>query len=273
MRTRKVWLSVLMLGVLMLTAALASAQNATGTVTAGALNLRAQPSVSGQIITQLPYGTQVGVAGRNAAFSWYYVTTSSGPGWVSAGYLAVDYPQNVPVLQVTPPAQPAPVQDVIATVNTGALNVRAIPSGRNNTPIGRLYKGNQVKVVGRTANNGWYQVHFSAGTPGWIDADYTYISQGNLATVPVTNSGVQPPAHPTASGFVNTGALNIRSIPDWRNNTPLLFVFRNTPLTLIGRTADAEWYQVRLSSGLVGWVRGYYVNVTGGNVYNLPITG
>ncbi len=277
MKTRKFWLTTLMLGVLLLTTALAAAQNATGTVTAGALNLRAQPTVNAQILAQLPYGTRVNVAGRNAAFTWYYVNTGHGPGWVSAAYLAVDYPQNVPVLGTTPPPAtptPAPVHDVYAIVNTGALNVRAIPSGINNSPIGRLYYGNRVQVIGRTANNGWYQINFNAGAVGWIDADYTYISQGNLGTVPVKDGAVTPPpGNVTASGYVNTGALNIRSIPDWRNNTPLLFVFRGTQFTIIGRTADAEWYQVRLSSGLVGWVRGRYVTITNGNIYALPVTG
>jgi len=279
MKHRLLWI-VSLIVLLLVPSAFALAQNATGTVTAGALNLRAQPTLTAPVITQLPNGARVGVVGRTESFTWYYVSTGSGAGWVSGAYLRVDFPQNVPVLQTTPPPpvhpSPTPVPpvhfDVIAVVNTGALNVRSVPSGFNNHPIGRLQRNDQVVVVGRTADNGWYQIQFGTGL-GWIDGDFTYLLQGSLSSVPVTNGGVTPPPVATTRGYVNTGALNIRSVPDWRYNMPLTFVFRNTSMTLIGRTADSEWYQIQLDSGLIGWVRGRYLTVSQGNVFNLPVTG
>ena len=70
----------------------------------------------------------------------------------------------------------------------------------------------------------------------------------------------------------NTGALNIRTVPTWFNNTPIKYLLRNTSVNIIGRTGDSEWYRVS-ADGVIGWVRGKYVAITSGNVANAPITG
>jgi len=72
-----------------------SAPTPTGTVTAGALNVRSGPDVAFEVVTVLQHGETVFIKGRNNSGSWVQVSQGNGVnGWVNASYLAI----NVPVM-------------------------------------------------------------------------------------------------------------------------------------------------------------------------------
>lgn len=264
-------LLIIALVLLLVPAGLAAAQTttATGTVTAYWLNVRTAPTVDADIIARLPRGYTAGVTGRNADASWYQILIPGGSGWVSGAYLSVTNAHTVPVVG-------APTAQVTGYIDTGALNVRSVPSPYNNDPIATFYRGTTVDIIGRNADSSWYQVQVGYGpVTGWVNGRYITITNGNINGVPVTSNTTPtpPPVQDYASGYVNTGALNIRPVPRWWGNTPLTFIYRNTTVDIIGRNADASWYLVELPNGTTGWARSRYITVTTGSANNAPVVG
>jgi uncharacterized protein YgiM (DUF1202 family) len=81
-----------------------SSDATNGRVTAGTLNLRTAPNISGQIVTRLAMNTRVVMLGRNAASNWLQIQTLAGlSGWVSAAYIASDIAISaLPVVDAIP---------------------------------------------------------------------------------------------------------------------------------------------------------------------------
>ena len=244
---------------------------ATGTVTAYQLNVRTEPFVSSSRIATLSQGYTAGVIGKNSDSSWYQIILQGGSGWVSGSYLSVTNAHTVPV---TYGAQ----QVVVAGgfVNTGALNIRPIPSPVNNVPILYVLRNTSLTLTARNADSTWLKVTTSNNVQGWVRSTYITVTSGTIASLPILTEGnpAPTPAPSTgyAQGFVNTGALNIRSIPNPINNIPLTYILRNTTVNVIGRTGDSSWYQISVNN-TIGWVRGRYITLTSGNAGNAPVTG
>lgn len=59
---------------------------------------------------------------------------------------------------------------------------------------------------------------------------------------------------------VETDYLNLRAAPT-TTSAVLTLLAPETPLTIVGVTVDHTWLQVRLTSGITGWVAAQYVNV------------
>ena len=124
--SKKILLSILVLGMLVLTvpaaAAYASGPAVTATISSDAvttartitsLNLRPEPSTARPPIAVIPRGTTIDVLGRNEAARWLSVTYRGQQGWVSAYYvvLASGQPSDLPVVgsqPSAPPQEPAP---------------------------------------------------------------------------------------------------------------------------------------------------------------------
>jgi uncharacterized protein YraI len=163
---------------------------ATARVTAGKLNVRSAPNSSAPVVTQVTFGEQFPVYGKSADNRWYLIDVFGTRGWASSGYLRVDQPQNVPVVDsntqvvpqpTTPPTSGAP----IVTATPYNVNVRSGPG----TEFGKLATmpvGATAPVVGRNSNNTWWQVNFN-GIVGWVSAQYAVLQQNaNINSIPVT---------------------------------------------------------------------------------------
>lgn len=249
---------------------------AVGTVTAWSLNVRSTPTVNAPIIATLRQGYTAGVIGKNSESTWYQIILEGTPGWVNGQYLSVTNAHTIPVTYtITQPTNP-PVVNVTGYVNTGALNIRSIPSPTNNVPLTYIVRNTPFTMIGRTADNSWYKIITNNNVSGWVRSTYVAVSTGNVNNLPILSEGapLPTPVPPSsyAQGFINTGALNIRSLPHPTNNIPLTYFRKNTTVSVIGRTGDSEWYQVSVN-GIVGWARGKYITVTSGNVASAPITG
>jgi len=243
---------------------------ATGTVTAYRLNVRAEPSVSANRLGTLSGGYTAGVIGRNSDSTWYQIILEGGSGWVSAYYLAVSNAHTVPV---TYGAQQAVVAGGL--VNTGALNIRTVPSPINNIPITYVLRNTPLTIFARNGDSTWIKVTTSSNVQGWVRSKYVSVTSGTIGSLPILSEGNPVPTPlPTgfAQGYVNTGALNIRTVPSPTNNIPITYILRNTNVNVIGRNADSSWYQVSVNSN-TGWVRSRYITVTSGIVGNAPVTG
>jgi uncharacterized protein YraI len=67
------------------------------------------------------------------------------------------------------------------------------------------------------------------------------------------------------------GNLRLRAEPGTAGDV-LTYLDANTPLTIVGRTADSAWVQVVTSDGQTGWLAVQYVNVTG-ELDPVPVSG
>jgi uncharacterized protein YraI/lysophospholipase L1-like esterase len=61
-----------------------------GQITAGTLNLRATPSLNGDVLAELPRGTRVLIVGRSADNIWLQIQASGLSGWVAGRYVQAD---------------------------------------------------------------------------------------------------------------------------------------------------------------------------------------
>ena len=123
---------------------LAQSTTATGTVTAWFLNVRTAPSISADRITTVANGYTAGVIGKNSDGSWYQIILPGGAGWVSGNYLTVTNAHTVPVTYNSQTV--ATPQVAGGLVNTGALNIRSVPSPTNNVPIKYVLRNTPLTI-------------------------------------------------------------------------------------------------------------------------------
>jgi uncharacterized protein YraI len=162
---------------------------ATAQVTAGKLNVRAQPNASAAVVAQIRFNEQYPIYGKSADNRWYLIDVFGTFGWSSGAYLRVDNPGAVPVVNPgSPLPQPtAPPADgtFIVTATPFAVNLRSGPGTAFNR-LATMPSGATATIVGRTADNTWWQVNFS-GIVGWASAQYAVIQQNaNINSIPVT---------------------------------------------------------------------------------------
>ena len=154
-------------------------QGPAAVVTTGALNVRSGPGIGYSSIIVIGQGQVVSLLGRNNDNSWVKVRVVSGQeGWVNASLIQA----NVAIGSL--PVVPIPTLSAVATVNTGALNVRTGP-GINFPSTAVVYQGQTVTLLGRNANSSWVQVRLANGHVGWVN---TSLLQPNVSvsTLPVT---------------------------------------------------------------------------------------
>lgn len=155
------------------------------TVTAARLNMRDNPNASAAVLLKLNRSEVYPVVGKNGDSSWYQINVNGLVGWVSARFVAIGGNQNLPVV--------AAAQSVAQPVDTGfdvtaltKVNVRNAPATRGTTILAKMQRNEIARVVGRTANNAWWQVNYN-GTVGWVSSTFARIQGGAvLSRIPIT---------------------------------------------------------------------------------------
>jgi hypothetical protein len=151
------------------------------------------------------YVVEIGHSGSNTdeAFSICLELESSAgtcPGTTVIGPVTTPEPTEPP-LPTQPNFQAIPIPAngpcSVAPAGASAINVRGGP-GLSNPIITQLPPNTIVPVVGRLADNSWYQVNVG-GLVGWVSATVTRIGGNNCATITV----ITPP---TATGQASPSA-------------------------------------------------------------------
>ncbi|MCC6803715.1 MAG: SH3 domain-containing protein [Anaerolineae bacterium] len=138
----------------------------------------------------------------------------------------------------------------VASVNTGALNVRTGP-GMGYGAIVSLPFGFGVEMVGRNVQGNWILIKLTNGVTGWVNLSYLF-TQYPTRSLPVTEAPVAPTVAPTGTtagayaGNIRTGA--------GPNDPIIVTVPLNTPVVLLGRNYNGTWAKVRLNNGTEGWI-------------------
>ena len=232
------------------------------------LSLRSGPGFSYPVTGSVYQGLQVSAVGRNANSTWLKVQLSDGQqGWIGAQYVQLTIPVgNLPVMDGSTPTTggtpPVPSANA-ATISTGAANVRSGP-GIGYGIVATADQGQTVTLLARNNLNSWVKVQLANGTQGWVNASLITTS------VSISSLPIQFEQTLSASGLVNTAALNVRTGPGI-SYTATAVVYQNQGVALLGRNADSSWVKVRLTNGVVGWINAAYID-TATTLNSLPIT-
>ncbi len=162
--------------------------------TGGAVNLRAAPSTSGNLIIQVPAGVVMSVLGRNPDGDWYHVRLDSGEtGWMLAELLQSHVGSIEAIYVATPlPPQRLGMAAIEAKVLAPAgVNLRTGPDV-GFPVVGALGNGTEVSLVARSPYSPWVKVD-SNGTIGWI-ALIALQTESYIDALPVDTSVPLPPA-------------------------------------------------------------------------------
>ncbi len=97
---------------------------------------------------------------------------------------------------------------------------------------------------------------------------FTLLLLGLLA-VSAAPALAQGSANPTA--VVNTGALNVRSGPDY-SFPRVTTLYNGQQVTLLARYSQNQWVQIRIPNGITGWVNSNFL-LTSVPISSLPVVG
>jgi uncharacterized protein YraI len=164
------------------------------TVSVDALNVRAAPSLQGDIIGSLTSGTKVTTIGQSTDGAWWKISYGGKDAYIFALYAVAGGVASSTTASASGPGS--------VTVTSEYLNVRAGP-GLDQAIIGKLDGGASVRPTGKSADGVWWQITYS-GQTAYIYAAYT--SAGGTATI-TTTAAPSASVAPAPSG--NVGAFGI----------------------------------------------------------------
>jgi uncharacterized protein YgiM (DUF1202 family) len=157
-------------------------------IRASVLLVRDAPSLGGNVIGRVLRGQTYQIIGRDGNARWYLIQLADKIGWVWSYYIFVDGNEfSVPVSSAASASGlPAGVADtgVIGQTRAG-MKLRGAPTTLTEQ-TGRITWGAFLPIVGRTADNTWYQVVWK-GTVGWVWSNFVPIRFGDINNVPVTS--------------------------------------------------------------------------------------
>lgn len=158
----------------------------TATVITGRLNVRDNPNATATILTKISQNEVYPVVGKNNDSSWYQINVNGITGWVSARFVSIGGNQTVNVVSGSAQTVAQPVDTGFDATALATVNVRNAPATRGTTILAKMQRNEVVRIVGRTANNAWWQVNYK-GTIGWVSSTYARIQGGAVTSqIPVT---------------------------------------------------------------------------------------
>lgn len=224
------------------------------------LNLRAEASMYGQIVTKLAHGTVLTVVEQGPV--WTQVRYGVLTGYVMNRYIVITN-TNAPTASPLPTATPVTMQRGVVTLSSGMLNMRNAPDG-NAGIVTRLPNGATV-VVTETGDI-WCRVVYGV-YEGYVMRRYLF-----LETISVVTAPPQPTATPTAvaplKGIISlsSGRLNLRSAPS--TDAKSLALIPNGAEVTVTNMNDV-WCEVTYA-GSAGYVMRRYVLIQGNSVVTTP---
>jgi len=243
------WLSLALVAALVFAALPVQTAHAQTTLlatvaNASYLNTRSGPGPGYTIVGRLTRNMQVVLIGRNVDNSWVQIQ-GYGTQWVNARYLAIQ--GDINTLAVTSNQTPTSSAFTAVIQNAYVVNVRSGP-GIGFPDVGRVYKDQQVTLVGRSVDNAWVQL--SAASPQWINSQFVIFQNGSLSGLPI-NGAAGDSGGGDAAALVTTVAnayvVNVRSGPGI-GYTSVGRVTLGQEVRLIGRNADGSWVQLQAST-------------------------
>ena len=199
------------------------------------VHLRSGPGTNYDSQGVLAEGTVLTVTDTSNS-EWYAVRTSGGTtGYIFSQYIAIGGSDSGS-----------------AAKTTEYVHLRSGP-GTNYSSKGVIASGTAITVTD-TSNSEWYAVRLSNGTTGYMFSEYISMSSGSSSS----GSDSVPSTESTAAKV--TEYVNVRSGPG-TNYTSKTVIASGTSITVTDRS-NAEWYAVKLSNGMTGYIFSQYIRLS-----------
>ena len=199
------------------------------------VHLRSGPGTNYDSQGVLAEGTVLTVTDTSNS-EWYAVRTSGGTtGYIFSQYIAIGGSDSGS-----------------AAKTTEYVHLRSGP-GTNYSSKGVIASGTAITVTD-TSNSEWYAVKLSNGTTGYMFSEYISMSGGSSSS----GSDFVPSTESTAAKV--TEYVNVRSGPG-TNYTSKTVIASGTSITVTDRS-NAEWYAVKLSNGMTGYIFSQYIQLS-----------
>ena len=199
------------------------------------VHLRSGPGTNYDSQGVLAEGTVLTVTDTSNS-EWYAVRTSGGTtGYIFSQYIAIGGSDSGS-----------------AAKTTEYVHLRSGP-GTNYSSKGVIASGTAITVTD-TSNSEWYAVRLSNGTTGYMFSEYISMSGGSSSS----GSDSVPSTESTAAKV--TEYVNVRSGPG-TNYTSKTVIASGTSITITDRS-NAEWYAVKLSNGMTGYIFSQYIQLS-----------
>lgn len=199
------------------------------------VHLRSGPGTNYDSQGVLAEGTVLTVTDTSNS-EWYAVRTSGGTtGYIFSQYIAIGGSDSGS-----------------AAKTTEYVHLRSGP-GTNYSSKGVIASGTAITVTD-TSNSEWYAVRLSNGTTGYMFSEYISMSGGSSSS----GSDSVPSTESTAAKV--TEYVNVRSGPG-TNYTSKTVIASGSSITVTDRS-NAEWYAVKLSNGMTGYIFSQYIQLS-----------
>lgn len=211
------------------------------------LNLRAEPSLSASVITQLTSGSEATYLKQQN--DWVQIQFNNYTGWVSLAYVSIVEQTE----QVEQQAVPAIAEANTFIVNVDAVNIRKKPD-LNSKHLGVATRGTQFKILGR--ENNWVQIQYTDKEIAWVYSFYGTFSNDNTAISVSAPSDVDQASNKVVIIYDGT---NIREQASTSSNV----VYRaNAGESFEKIDSESDWYKVQLEDGTTGFVANWVVSTS-----------
>ena len=198
------------------------------------VHLRSGPGTNYDSQGVLAEGTVLTVTDTSNS-EWYAVRTSGGTtGYIFSQYIAIGGSDSGS-----------------AAKTTEYVHLRSGP-GTNYSSKGVIASGTAITVTD-TSNSEWYAVRLSNGTTGYMFSEYISMSGGSSSS----GSDSVPSTESTAAK--TTEYVNVRSGPG-TNYTSKTVIASGNSITVTD-TSNPEWYAVKLSNGMTGYIYSIYIEL------------
>jgi len=200
----------------------------TGVVNATTLNVRSTGSKSAGIVAKLKQNQMVNV--ESSSGGWYYVTSGSTKGYVSAEFVTL--------------------KNLTGKVNADVLNVRAAAS-LSSAKVGKVSRNATVTVLSTSGD--WYYIQ-SGSTKGYVSKEFLNVDGVSASKTTTTDSKLTK-----GNIFKSTASLNVRKTPS-TSATRVAALAKGNQMTFVEvASQDSNWYKITTSKGVTGYVHKSYV--------------
>ncbi len=215
------------------------------------LNLRAEPSMNGQVVTKLSFGTKLERIAKNEA-GWSLVIYEGKQYYLSSEYVTTE--------DITGSSFIALEEAVTKMVTADVLRVRTSPwmgpePGWQGNVVAYLNKGTTVTCVAISPDGHWYRIQDTDGQYYYVGAKYLSGYSGPTNPSVPDDKPTQPTIEFTTIEpvlmYANKDTVRVYSTPDTLTATVTTLNY-GTAVKCIATSSDLEWYKVVLTSDQVG---------------------
>lgn len=124
-----------------------------------------------------------------------------------------------------------------------------------------LTVGDELVVLGRTADNIWVYVRAPKGEEGWVKAILVSTAGMRIEDKPIKTP--EPP--PTTTGTVTASSINLRAGPGAYFSSAGMVEYGDT-VELLGKLDDSSWIYIKTADKTEGWIEPKWVYFHGFNI-------